>query len=211
MRLRRLKHLEDRLSVVSDLILKDAVQLKGKWKSFFGNDNPIYIEIGMGKGNFITTNAINHPSINYIGIEKSDTVTILASEKLKERLPNLIYINSDAKSIEEYFEDGEVDKIYLNFSDPWPKSRHEKRRLTSTHFLLSFSKILKKDGEIEFKTDNLGLFEYSISKFEELGFKRLELSYDLHSEKEDVIMTEYETKFSSLGNKINYVRVLNRE
>ena len=174
----------------------------------FGNDNPIRIEIGMGKGKFITELALQNPDINYIGIEKYSSVLIRAIEKRKNiELNNLIYIRMDAVEICDAFEKGEVDRIYLNFSDPWPKDRHAKRRLTSRQFFARYDEILKPDGKVEFKTDNRDLFDFSLEEIPETTFKIDEYTFDLHSDKEaDIykgnVMTEYEEKFVGLGNPI---------
>ena len=177
----------------------------GKWCELFGNDNPIHIEIGMGKGKFILDNALLNPNINYIGIEMYDSVILRAVEKTNElELNNLYLIRIDATLIEEIF-DKEIDVIYLNFSDPWPKDRHAKRRLTSPRFLARYDKIFKGNPKIVQKTDNLPLFEYSLESLKDYGYKIHYVSYDLHSDKDNIITTEYEDKFTSMGIKINYL------
>jgi len=175
----------------------------GRWKSLFGNNKPIFIEIGMGKGDFIIENAIRYPDINFIGIEKYDSVIVRAIQKSNElELSNLKLVRMDANYIDEIFKK-EVSRIYLNFSDPWPKDRHAKRRLTSRTFLSKYDSIFKDDFYIEFKTDNVDLFNYSIESLEDYGYNIDYLSRDLHSENIDNIMTEYESKFAKLGVKIN--------
>ena len=190
----------------SDLVIKDVESLKGKWREFWGNDKEIHIEVGMGKGKFMMGMAKAHPDINYIGIEMYSSVLYRAVQKLElEPLENLRYILLDAKDIANVFEKGEVDRIYLNFSDPWPKDRHAKRRLPSRQFLARFDQILKKGGVIEFKTDNKDLFAFAEEEVEPAGWKILEITYDLHNDEKMVegnIMTEYEEKFSSMGNPI---------
>ena len=180
---------------------------KGQWKEIFGNDRPIRIEIGMGKGNFIIQMAQENPEINYIGIEKYSSVLIRALEKCEElELNNLKFIRMDAEYICDVFEKDEVDRIYLNFSDPWPKDRHAKRRLTSRQFLGRYDQILKPDGIIEFKTDNDQLFEFSLEEIPEANWKLVDSTWDLHNNEElckGNIMTEYEAKFSSMGNPIH--------
>lgn len=180
---------------------------KGKWRTLFENENPIHIEIGMGKGRFITDLAIANPNINYIGIEKYSSVLIRGIEKLEQlELSNLFFIRMDAENICDVFENGEVDRIYLNFSDPWPKDRHAKRRLTSKEFFLRYDNILSKGGRVEFKTDNLPLFEFSLEEIPMTVFEVTEHTFDLHNDANmnaGNIMTEYEEKFSSMGNKIN--------
>ncbi len=191
----------------SDLVITDPDLMAGQWAvKIFGNNNPIHIEVGMGKGRFITRLAADNPDINYIGIEKYSSVLIRALEKAeKDPLPNLRFIRMDAEDIETVFTDEEVEKIYLNFSDPWPKDRHAKRRLTSGRFLARFANILSDDGTIEFKTDNRDLFDFSLEEVEPAGWKVLASTYDLHNDPkmcEGNIMTEYEEKFSSAGNAI---------
>ena len=179
-----------------------------KWNEVFHNDNPIYLEIGMGKGDFILQNALRNPHINYIGIEKYDSIMALAIKKIDEyELNNLRLIRMDANNINMAF-NKEISKIYLNFSDPWPKPRHEKRRLTSSVFLEKYTGIFKNECIIEMKTDNCGLFEYSLVSFNENDYGIKDISLDLHhSNIENNIMTEYERKFSSQNNVIYYVNV----
>ena len=179
---------------------------KGRWQEVFGRQAPLHIEIGMGKGQFLTALAAEHPDINYIGIEKFSSVLVRAVQKQNElELPNLRLIRMDADSITDVFAPGEVDRIYLNFSDPWPKERHAKRRLTSVEFLRRYENILAKDGHVEFKTDNQPLFEFSLEAAEEAGWKLLAVTRDLHHDtalNKGNIMTEYEERFSAQGNPI---------
>ncbi len=178
----------------------------GRWKEIFGNGQPLHIEIGMGKGKFIHTMAKAHPEINYVGIEKYSSVLLRAIQKMEqEELPNLKFLRMDAETIAEVFGEGEVDRIYLNFSDPWPKDRHAKRRLPSREFLARYDKILKKDGKLEFKTDNRALFDFAVEELEPAGWKADVITYDLHADEnlmEGNVMTEYEEKFSAMGNPI---------
>ena len=211
MRLRKVKNLDKRLEANKELIIQNAESLKGKWKFFFGNDKPIHLEIGMGKGQFIITLAKNNPDINYIGLEKEISCLIKAAEKLETRIPNLIFVHFDATNILDVFSENEVDKLYLNFSDPWPKARHAKRRLTYIANLDKYKVILSDPCDIEMKTDNVSLFEFSVESFKEAGFTILELTFDLHKDKQDIVTTEYEDKFTSLGNKINYIHVNYKE
>lgn len=191
----------------SEYTINEPELNKEKWKEIFGNDNPIRIEIGMGKGKFITTLAQQNPDINYIGIEKFSSVLIRAIEKMEElELTNLKFIRMDAEKIEDTFNKEEIDKIYLNFSDPWPKDRHAKRRLTSKEFFKRYDNILKKDGVVEFKTDNNDLFDFSLEQIPEAGWNIVEYTRDLHNNEkmnEGNIMTEYEERFSKMGNNIN--------
>ncbi len=190
----------------SDLVIHEPENTKGAWKEVFGNDRPIHIEIGMGKGKFIHEMAKLHPHINYIGIEKYSSVLLRAIQKMEEEpLVNLKFIRMDAENIAEVFAEGEVDKIYLNFSDPWPKDRHAKRRLPSKEFLARYDKFLKKDGILEFKTDNRALFDFALEELSLAGWKAEKVTFDLHHDKEMIqgnVMTEYEVKFSSMGNPI---------
>ena len=210
MRLRKVKNALEKIQEYPNIVIQNAVSNKGKWNTIFKNDNPIYLEIGMGKGKFIIENAKRNPNINYIGLEVEESVLVRALEKLiDEPLPNLILLHEDAFELNNIFEDGEIDKIFLTFSDPWPKSRHAKRRLTCNNILNSYRKALKLDGTIEFKTDNRKLFEYSILEFIQNGLEFKELSLNLHEDKEDIITTEYEDKFVAKGNVIYFVEVKN--
>ena len=192
----------------SPYVVKEDVleQCPGTWKDIFGNTNPIHIEIGMGKGKFIHTMAKEHPDINYVGIEKYSSVLLRAIQKMEEdELPNLKFIRMDAEDIAKVFGRGEVDKIYLNFSDPWPKDRHAKRRLPSREFLARYDVILKTDGRLEFKTDNRDLFDFAVEELTPAGWKAEVVTYDLHKDEKLMqgnVMTEYEEKFSSMGNPI---------
>lgn len=206
MRLRRIKNIEEKIKKYEGLIVFDCENNKGIWKKSFGNDNPIYLEIGMGKGKFILEHAKRNPDINYIGCELSDSVIYKAAEKAVD-VQNLLMINKDACLLNEIFEEKEISKIFLNFSDPWPKSRHAKRRLTSEGFLKIYKDLLGVDGIVEMKTDNRKLFEYSLTKFNEAGWIFEEISLDLHSDMEDIITTEYEDKFVGLGQVIYFVKV----
>lgn len=182
------------------------MQCPGTWKDIFGNRHPIHIEIGMGKGKFIHTMAMGHSDINYVGIEKYSSVLLRAIQKMeREELPNLKFLRMDAENIDRVFGPEEVDRIYLNFSDPWPKDRHAKRRLPSREFLARYDRILKKDGHLEFKTDNRELFDFALEELEPAGWKAQVITYDLHNDvvlMEENVMTEYEEKFSALGNPI---------
>ena len=180
------------------------------WSQVFGNSRPIRIEIGMGKGRFIMNMAKAHPEINFVGIERYSSVLLRAVEKFDtdefNELTNVRFICMDAREIGEVFAPGEVERIYLNFSDPWPKARHARRRLTSTEFLARYEQVLKEGGLLEFKTDNTGLFDFSLEQIGEAGWTLQAHTYDLHHNEEmnrGNIMTEYEEKFSAKGNPIN--------
>ncbi|MCM1180260.1 MAG: tRNA (guanosine(46)-N7)-methyltransferase TrmB [Clostridium sp.] len=211
MRLRNVPGSRDMIAT-SCFTIKDETACKGKWNEIFGNDHPIYIEVGMGKGQFIMTLAGQHPDINYVGIEKYSSVLVRAIEKQEElNLPNLYFIRMEAEYIADVFAPDEVSGIYLNFSDPWPKDRHAKRRLTSVPFLERYEKILKKDGHVVFKTDNRDLFEFSLGQVEEADhWKLLNHTFDLHhSEYADGnVMTEYETRFVEKGNAICRMEII---
>ena len=190
----------------SPLAINEPKELKGKWNEEFGNNNPIRIEIGMGKGKFITQLAMENPDINYVGIEKYSSVLIRAIEKCEDiEIKNLRFIRMEAEYIQDVFEKDEVDRIYLNFSDPWPKDRHAKRRLTSRQFFARYDQMLKKTGRVEFKTDNKDLFDFSVEEVKEAGWILEECTYDLHNDarlNEGNVMTEYVKKFSEMGNPI---------
>ena len=207
MRLRNVKGAKE-LIESSKYVILNYKDYKGKYNNLFENDNPIYIEIGMGKGKFIIENAFKYPNINFIGIEKYDSVVVRAIQKLEDiNLPNLKIIRMDALEIDEVFAH-EISKIYLNFSDPWPKDRHANRRLSSNIFLKKYGVIFKDDKNIVMKTDNRKLFEYSVKSFVDYGYKISDLSLDLHNDYyPDNIMTEYEEKFVSKGNQIYMIEV----
>ena len=211
MRLRNVKGAKEAM-IESEYTINNPEELKGRWKEHFGNNNPIHLEIGTGKGRFITTLAQNNPDINYVGIEKYSSVLIRALEKQAElQIPNLIFIRMDAENVVDIFDKEEVDRIYLNFSDPWPKDRHAKRRLTSRQFLGRYNEFLKKDGTVEFKTDNRALFDFSVEETKEAGWNIIDITYDLHNSElnEGNVMTEYEIRFSSEGVPINKM-IINR-
>lgn len=202
----RLKHVKNAEMVVESGVyyVDSPKDYKGSWNSLFGNDNPIYIEIGMGKGDFIIENALRYPDINFIGIEMYDSVMIRAVQKSNElELNNLKLVKMDATFIEEIF-DNEIDLIYLNFSDPWPKDRHAKRRLTSSRFLERYDKIFKNGKKIIMKTDNIDLFNFSLDSLKEYGYEIEFVTNDLYSDDiRENIATEYEKKFVERGVKIN--------
>jgi len=184
---------------------------RGSWHKLFNNENPIYLEIGMGKGKFIIENAIKNPNINYIGIEKYDSVIVRAIQKSNElEINNLKLIRVDAIDIEEIFSK-EIDLIYLNFSDPWPKDRHTKRRLTSPIFLEKYDKIFKNNPYIIMKTDNIDLFNYSVESLSNYGYDIVYKTNDLNNENIDNITTEYEDKFNNLGIKINKLEAIKKD
>ena len=205
LRLRNVKNKKEILEKTEYLIDKPT-ECMGNWNKLFKNNNPIHIEVGMGKGQFIIQNAINNPNINYIGIEKYDSIMARAVEKTPDNICNLKFIRLDAINIDEVF-DSEVECLYLNFSDPWPKKRHSERRLTSKTFLNKYDKIFKKEKYIVQKTDNQSLFEYSIESLSNYGYTIEKISLNLHSS--DIafnIMTEYEEKFTK-ENKATYYLV----
>lgn len=186
--------------------IPETEDCSGTWHNIFGNNQPIHIEIGMGKGKFIMALAKQNPHINYVGIEKYSSVLLRGLQKMEEEpLENIRFIRMDAEDICKMFSHEEVNRIYLNFSDPWPKDRHAKRRLTSHQFLALYQQILKKDGIIEFKTDNIGLFDFSLEEIKEAGWTLEAFTRDLHHDENmnrGNIMTEYEEKFSAKGNPI---------
>ncbi len=208
MRIKKKKHGAERLDACGEIVIKDLRAEGNTSQQLFGNDNPIRIEIGCGKGDFIVGTAAKEPDVNFLAVEKVSDVLMLAAEKVKKsELPNIRVCCVDAKELAEIFAEGSIDRIYLNFSDPWPKSRHEKRRLTYRTFLEIYKKILKPDGAVYFKTDNRGLFDFSLEEFKEFGMRLEKLTFDLHNSEymEGNVMTEYERRFSSMGVPINRV------
>lgn len=204
MRLRNVKGSREFIAA-NDYVIHDETEHKSRWHQVFGNNHPIHIEIGMGKGKFIMELARQNPEVNYIGIEKYSSVLLRALEKQQqEELPNLFFIRMDAEYITDVFDEEEVAQIYLNFSDPWPKDRHAKRRLTSRQFLARYDKILAKEGSVIFKTDNRPLFDFSLEEVEAAGWILEMHTFDLHHSAylEGNVMTEYESKFVALGNPI---------
>ena len=210
MRLRNIPGAKDAI-LECDWVIDEPERFKGKWESVFGEKRPLFLEVGMGKGRFLMDLARLHPEINYVGIEMYDSVLLRGLQKRAEleqegiTYPNLYFMRVDARLLPEIFAKGEVDKIYLNFSDPWPKARHAKRRLTSRQFLTRYDQILVPEGKVEFKTDNRDLFDFSLEEVPEAGWKLLAHTFDLHHNEELMkgnVMTEYEEKFSSMGNPI---------
>jgi len=211
MRLRKVKNIEEKIKQFADIIIFEPQLQKGKWRKVFANDNPIHLEIGTGKGNFIVANAIKDPNINFIGCEVSRSIIYKAALKA-QNIANLRLINIDASFLQDVFEKEEISHLYLNFSDPWPKARHEKRRLTSPKFLDIYQNLLKKQGIIELKSDDQHFFEYSLVKFHERNWDFLELNLDLHKEQTaEIITTEYEEKFKEIGKTIYYIKVRIKE
>lgn len=206
----RLRNIPGARDVIAghEAVIKEEKQWKGRWDQVFENDHPIRLEIGMGKGQFLMQMALQNPDINYIGIDRYSSVLLRALERmnaLEEAPSNLRFVCMDASGIGEVFEKGEADRIYLNFSDPWPKARHAKRRLTSTAYWERYDGILKEDGTVEFKTDNRELFDFSLEQVVEAGWEVKACTFDLHNDEkmnQNNIMTEYEEKFSSKGNPI---------
>lgn len=210
MRLRNIPGAQDAI-LESPYVVQEPQTKKGHWTEVFEKKQPLHIEVGMGKGRFLMDLARLHPEINYVGIEMYDSVLLRALQKREELeekgevYSNLFFMRVDARLLPEIFEKGEADKIYLNFSDPWPKARHAKRRLTSREFLARYDQILVPDGKVEFKTDNKGLFEFSLEEVKETKWNLDTFTFDLHHNEDMVkgnVMTEYEEKFSSMGNPI---------
>ncbi|OKO91842.1 tRNA (guanosine(46)-N7)-methyltransferase TrmB [Geobacillus proteiniphilus] len=204
MRLRNKPWAKDKIAAYPQYVIPDPETKRGRWRELFGNDRPIHVEIGTGKGKFITEMGRLHPDVNFIGIELYPSVLVSALDKLIEsELSNVKLLNANAKDLTAFFADGEVSRIYLNFSDPWPKKRHEKRRLTYRDFLALYDRILAEDGDIHLKTDNQSFFEYSLVSLSQYGFVLSSVQLDLHqSGITDNVMTEYEEKFSAKGNRI---------
>ena len=200
MRMRRKKNLDVRLERVKHMLVENPAEFKGKWRERFGLSLPLSIEIGCGKGRFIIENAKQHPDVLFIGIERDVNALLTALEHSSPlELPNLIFIAFDGANLADIFEKGEVDRIFLNFSDPWPPKKQAKRRLTHRNFLTIYKEILSENGSIEFKTDNSKLFEFSLNEMSGFGMTLSEITFDLHSTDTPNIMTEYEEKFSLQG------------
>ncbi len=225
MRQRNIKNLQEKLDMNSSFLIENPKELKGRWHAVFGNDNPICLEIGCGKGRFITSRAMDHPEQNYIAIEGQSNVVLRALQKAEENsIANLRIFITYVSDLKEYFDEGELSTVYLNFSDPWPKARHAKRRLTYRDRLKNYKEVLSPGGFIEFKTDNDGLFDFTLGEIEAVGYRVVEMTRDLHGEMSDEMfielsgdmsafaadaaayLTEYEEKFMVLGKNINYVR-----
>lgn len=204
MRRRKIKGADQRLLAYKDYVITDAQNKKGRWREVFGNDNPIHLEIGIGRGSFLKRFALRHPGINYLGIETKEEVMIYGvQESFDEELKNIKFIWQNAVDLKDFFAEGEVERIYLNFSDPWPKKRHNKRRLTYRTFLEMYSDVLVENGELHFKTDHEDLFEFSLNSFLENGWLLKNVKLDLYKElPEDNIPTDYEIKFVEKGMKI---------
>ena len=205
MRLRKKPGVREAMATYPKLVPLNGEEYRGRWREFFGNDNPIHVELGTGKGNFITTLAEQNPHINYFGVELYEEVLIKAVKKAEAKeLTNIAFLWINIRDIENYFAPEEVDRIYLNFSDPWPKKRHAKRRLTHSEFLAKYKKILNSNGFIQLKTDNEGLFEFSLNEFAQELLLLKDITFDLHNSEyvEGNVMTEYEAKFVSQGMKI---------
>ena len=210
MRVRRRKGAEEHLANNPHFVILKPEDAKGHWQEIFGNDRPIHIEVGSGKGAFITGMALQNPDINYIGIDIQVSVLSYTLDKvLASGAENIRLLQVDGSSLTNYFADGEIDLLYLNFSDPWPKKKHSKRRLTYKTFLDTYKQILPEHGEIHFKTDNRGLFEYSLASFSQYGMILKQVWLDLHaSDFEGNVMTEYEKKFSDKGQVIYRVEAM---
>jgi tRNA (guanine-N7-)-methyltransferase len=208
MRVHKKKHGAERLEACGNIVIKDLREEGNTSQALFGNDNPIRIEIGCGKGDFIVGTAAKEPNVNFLAVEKVSDVLVIAAEKVRNSgLSNVRVCCVDAKELSEIFPAHSIDRVYLNFSDPWPKARHEKRRLTYRTFLEIYKQILKEDGAIYFKTDNRGLFDFSLEEFKDFGMRMEKLTFDLHNSEymEGNVITEYEKRFSSMGVPINRV------
>ncbi len=212
MRLRGRKGIREELERQPDTIVLDAAPHKGKWRAFFGNDRPIHVELGMGKGKFISEMSGRNPDINFIGVDMYDELIRRAAEKAKtvwepkgyDRPPNLALLRANIEGIDTMFEPGEIERIFLNFSDPWPKSKHARRRLTHPRFLAKYRELLNANGEIHFKTDSQSLFEFSLNSFADMEIPLRNIALDLHKDglRDDLVLTEYESKFVAKGKNI---------
>lgn len=210
MRLRRKPWIDEAILDYASFVFskgnRPTEEMKGHWRELFGNDHPLYVELGTGKGKFITEMAKRHPEINFIGIELQQDVIYYAAKKVAEQeLANVRLLVFNIEDLSKIFAPGEVDRFYINFCDPWPKARHAKRRLTHRNFLKQYEQLLVPGGQLHFKTDNRPLFDFSLIEFQDYGLKISALTFDLHASEyaPDNIMTEYEAKFSGFGEKIN--------
>lgn len=212
MRMRKRNNLEPRMEACSEIWLRDAKRLRGNWRSLMPEAREIRLEVGCGKGKFTVETAAAEPDVLLIAVERVNEAMLLGMERALEMgLKNVYFLSLDAAELEEYFADGEVDLIYLNFCDPWPRKKNAKRRLTFRTFLEKYKKILRKDGEIHFKTDNSPLFEWSLGEFEACGLEIRNLTRNLHENGPVGIMTGYEEKFYQLGTPINRCELVSRE
>lgn len=218
MRLRGKKGIRENLESQPELVVLDAAPHRGRWRDFFGNDHPIYVELGMGKGRFISQQSVLNPKINFVGVDMYDELLRRASEKARDAWaekgvsspPNLALLRANIEGIETLFAPGELERVYLNFSDPWPKSKHARRRLTHPRFVAKYIELLNSKGEIHFKTDSQLLFEFSLNSFAEMELVMRNISLNLHKDgpREDLVFTEYETKFMEKGQPIHRVEVV---
>ena len=218
MRLRGRKGILESIESQPELVVLDGTAYKGRWNEFFGNDNPIYVELGMGKGQFISTQSFRNPDINYIGVDMYDELVRRASEKARriwaerdvDSPPNLALLRANIEFIEDIFEKDELERIYLNFSDPWPKAKHARRRLTHPRFIAKYINALNSRGEIHFKTDSVSLFEYSLNSFADMELLTRNIALELHKDglRDDLVPTEYEMKFFNRGQNIHRIEVL---
>lgn len=204
MRMRKKKNCAARIERCGDIRITDPENHKGEWSKVFGNDNPIHVEIGCGKGSFVVGMAKMYPDINFIAIEKVEDVIVMAMEKaIENEVANVRFMDLDAERIEDFFLKGEIERIYLNFSDPWKKNKQAKRRLTHKNFLDRYKNVLNNGDYIWFKTDNRKLFEFSLNSFAESNFKMQNITLDLHNSGfEGNVITEYEQRFLDLGQPI---------
>ncbi|OPA76839.1 tRNA (guanosine(46)-N7)-methyltransferase TrmB [Paenibacillus selenitireducens] len=218
MRLRGRKGIRENLEQQTDLVVLEPHTYKGRWHEFFGNDRPIYVELGMGKGKFVSGMSAKYPEVNFIGVDMYDELVRRASDKARaiwaaqgvDSPPNVALARANIETIEEIFAPGEIDRVYLNFSDPWPKARHARRRLTHPRFVEKYIEMMNATGEIHFKTDSETLFEFSLNSFADMGLQMTNISLNLHRDgiNEEHVMTEYESKFMGKGMNIHRVEVI---
>lgn len=210
MRQRKIKNIDEKLDAFEGLTVCEPMSYKGRWHELFGNDHPLYLEIGCGKGQFITNHSLTRPECNFIAVEGNESVVLRALQKAEEKeIENVRFVLEYIQDIRDYFEDGELAGIFLNFSDPWPKDRHAKRRLTYGKKLAQYCQVIADGGSIQFKTDNEGLFDFTLAQIDEEDLEIMEMSRDLHNSvyAEGNITTEYEDKFAGTGKNINYVKI----
>lgn len=204
MRMRRKKNLIPRMEACADWLIRDPQTLRGTWRTLLPGAQELRVELGCGKGRFTCETAAGEPEVLFVAVERVPDAMVMAMERAREQgLKNVFFVDADAAGLPDFFAPGEVDRIYINFCDPWPTKRHAKRRLTHRNFLLKYRQVLRDGGEIHFKTDNTGLFAFSLEEFPAGGFQPIQVTDDLHGAGIQGVMTDYEAKFHAMGTPIH--------